>query len=469
MKSFPLKILAVTGVLLLAVAGLLVVAEQRTAATERVALAQTRGEGLAAALAAEMMAGEPQLSKLAPPGTELYLLDEAGAIVASSLPRERIVRRLVDPAPVGRFLQKNDAAYPLLGDDPKTLHGKAIFSAAPMGDRRLYVLLPAPSAQLFSPLGGEILVMLAVFAAAGGLIAWVSLGARDRLRRLAEEMELFQRTLSAGTGSGRGDEVDRIGAALAAISLHVRDQAEQLRQAEAMRRDLVASVAHDLRTPLASLRGYLETLLLRRHLLEAEEQLTYLQTALRQSEHLQTLITGLFDLVKLEGGETQLNPEPLQVAELVQDVVLKLVPSARRNGVSLCGSLSERVPFIYGDVGLLERVFENVLDNAIRYTPSGGRVSLSVSAAPDAVEVEISDTGRGIPPGDIPHIFERFYRVDKSRNRESGGVGLGLTIAKQIIDMHSGQIAVSSHLGAGTSFTITLPMAAGANRGRAAA
>jgi hypothetical protein len=180
------------------------------------------------------------------------------------------------------------------------------------------------------------------------------------------------------------------------------------------------------------------------------------------------LITELFDLVKLEGGETRLNPEPFQVAELIQDVVQKLGPSARRNGVFLTGDMSQGVPFVFGDVGLLERVFENVLDNAIRYTPSGGRVSLSVSAATDAIAVEISDTGQGIPPDDIPHIFDRFYRVDKSRNRASGGAGLGLAIAKQIVDMHNGGIAVSSHLGAGTSFVITLPRAAYPNVGEAA-
>jgi signal transduction histidine kinase len=464
MSSFPLKILAAALGLLLAVAVLFVLVEHRSAVTERLALPQARNEGLAASLAAEKPMGSAQLSSLAAsrPDIEIYLLDEAGTILAASVPKDRLVRNTVNPATLGSFLNK-EAAYPLFGDDPRTLHGQAIFSAAAVGQDRLYVLLrPVDGGLLPEHSRGDMLIMLAGMAVAGGTMAWVAIGARSRLRRLADEME------SMGWPTIAGDEIDRMRQAHGTMLAQIRDQAEQLRQAEAMRRDLVASVAHDLRTPLATLRGYLETLLLRHHRLEADERLAYLRIAARQSEHLQVLITELFDLVKLEGGETRLNPEPFQVAELIQDVVQKLGPSARRNGVFLTGDMSQGVPFVFGDVGLLERVFENVLDNAIRYTPSGGRVSLSVSAATDAIAVEISDTGQGIPPDDIPHIFDRFYRVDKSRNRASGGAGLGLAIAKQIVDMHNGGIAVSSHLGAGTSFVITLPRAAYPNVGEAA-
>ena len=462
MRSFPITILVIAAGVLTAIAAMIVVAEHQSTDRTQLVLAQARGEVLATGLAQELAtdsAGLPTLAA-AHPGSELYLIGPDGHIRTASLPEEQIVRPLIDPAPIARYLRR-DAVYPLFGDDPKSLHGRTIFAAARVGDDSLYVVLRSPRTA-FLPLsvGGRTLGMLALLAGGAGLIAWVCLDGRRRLRHLAGEMETVAARGEHPFTPASGDEIDRIVAAQAGISGHIRHQAEQLRQAEAMRLDLVSNVAHDLRTPLASLRGYIETLLLRDSRLGAEERLAYLQIAFRQTEHLQVLITELFDLVKLEGGETCLNPEPFQVAELIQDVVQKFGAAARKNGVSLDGKLPQRIPFAYGDVGLLERVFENVLDNAIRYTPSGGQVSLSVSAAAGTVAVEITDTGRGIPPGDIPHIFERFYRVDKSRNLTTGGAGLGLTIAKQIIDMHSGRIAVSSRLGSGTSFIITLPVAA---------
>ena len=146
---------------------------------------------------------------------------------------------------------------------------------------------------------------------------------------------------------------------------------------------------------------------------------------------------------------------------MVQDVVQKFEAPAQSNGIVLAGEIAPTAPFVYGDVALIERALENLLDNAIRHTPAGGRISLTVAPKPGAVAVEIRDTGTGIPAGDIPHIFDRFYRVDKSRNQDSGGAGLGLAIVKRIVDMHSGQIDVSSRLGSGTCFVIRLPLAPG--------
>jgi len=271
----------------------------------------------------------------------------------------------------------------------------------------------------------------------------------------------FKESVPIPTGN-RSDEIDRLGETYNAMAQHIRDQFDQLRRTEVMRRDLIANVSHDLRTPLAALRGYLETLLLKDRSLTADERLGYLKIALKQGEQLQALITELFDLVKLEGGETKMNAEPFQMSELVQDVVQKFEVPAQNNGIALAGQIAPGAPFVYGDVALIERALENLLDNAIRHTPSGGRISLTVAPKPDAVAVEIRDTGIGIPAGDIPYIFDRFYRVDKSRNQESGGAGLGLAIVKRIVDMHSGQIDVSSRPGSGTCIVIRLPIASGA-------
>ena len=154
-----------------------------------------------------------------------------------------------------------------------------------------------------------------------------------------------------------------------------------------------------------------------------------------------------------------MNTESFQVSELVQDVVQKFEIAARNGGIALGGQIAPAAPFVLGDVALIERALKNLLDNAIRHTPPGGRISVMVAPEPDSVAVEVRDTGMGIPAGDLPHIFDRFYRVEKSRNLDSGGAGLGLAIVKRIVDLQEGKIEASSRLGSGACFVVRLPVA----------
>jgi predicted ATPase/signal transduction histidine kinase len=226
-----------------------------------------------------------------------------------------------------------------------------------------------------------------------------------------------------------------------------------------LRRELIANVSHDLRSPLASLRGYLDTLLIKEDSLGAAERRAYLAIALRQAEHLQMLISELFDLARLDFDGYRIAPEPLHLGELARDVVQKFQLKAEQKQVRLQLGVDDSTAFVRADIGLIERVLENLIENAFAHTPPGGQVRLAVAATDDGVLIEVADTGDGIPAADLPHVFERFYRVDKARTRERSGCGLGLAIVKRIVELHDSEIRVESEVGAGTRFWFTLKTA----------
>jgi len=255
-----------------------------------------------------------------------------------------------------------------------------------------------------------------------------------------------------------GDELDQLSLAYNAMVVHIRLQMEQIAETDATRRELVAYVSHDLRAPLATLRGYLETLLMKEKSLSTEDRHTYLGIAYKQSDHMNRLIEELFELVKLEEVDTRIELEPLQLGELAQDVIQKFKLRTQQRGIMLEGRFASEVPLVRGDVALIERLLDNLLENAIRHT-ANGMIAVTVAAGADHARLEVADTGSGISAQDIPHIFERFYRVDKSRNPASGGAGLGLAIAKRIVELHAGCISVHSEVGVGTCFSVELPLA----------
>jgi signal transduction histidine kinase len=223
-----------------------------------------------------------------------------------------------------------------------------------------------------------------------------------------------------------------------------------------MRRELFGNISHDLRSPLASIQGYLETMLMKEGRITAEERRRYLDVSLRNAASLQRLVEQLFELAKLDARQVQLQPEPLQIAELAQDVALKLAPAAEQVGVSLSVDRAEDLPLVSCDVATMERVLTNLMENALHFTPAGGSVSVHLAREADAVRVTVADTGAGITADDLPRVFDRFYRADKSRDKSTGGAGLGLAIAREIIELHGGAITVESSPGNGARFSFAL-------------
>jgi two-component system phosphate regulon sensor histidine kinase PhoR len=231
-----------------------------------------------------------------------------------------------------------------------------------------------------------------------------------------------------------------------------------LRRLERVRTEFVANVSHELRTPLTAIRGYLETLL-GEALDEPEHARRFLEIVFRHTERLGRLLDDLTDLSNIELGKVTLRLEPILLADVMDSVLTIMRPRADGNGVTLGMALAEDLPLVQADHDRLAQILINLVDNAVKYTPAGGRVTVrAVTTAAGPVEVTVEDTGIGIPPADLPRITERFYRVDKARSRELGGTGLGLAIVKHLVLAHGGELHIESQHGQGTTVRFTLPV-----------
>jgi len=183
----------------------------------------------------------------------------------------------------------------------------------------------------------------------------------------------------------------------------------------------------------------------------------FLTIVLGNVRRLSKLVDELFELTKLEAKQLKLNLEPFSLPELVQDVLMKFVPTAKSRRISLKCKLHRNLPFVMGDIALIERVLANLIENALRHTDPGGEVRVNVDRLPASLRVKVSDTGCGIAPEHLPHVFDRFYRGDKTRSPDSGGSGIGLAIAKSILEHHETEISVESAVDRGTTFAFELP------------
>jgi two-component system OmpR family sensor kinase len=401
------------------------------------------------------------------PSIEIYLLDAHGGIVAFSAPPGKVRRRGVALEPIRRFLAGD--RLPIRGDDPRDPSRRKIFSAAQLdADHYLYVILGGESsdsamAQLRRSyiLQQSVVIAIAavVFALAAALLIFAAM--TRRVRRLAAAMESFKRSDFSGEArvpphrADGGDEIDRLTATFDEMAQRIVLQVKKLTEVDLLRRELVANVSHDLRTPLASLQGYLDTLLLKEGQLTPAEQRRFLEIASKHSERLGKLVAELFELAKLDSQVTPIRVEPFSMAELVQDVVQKFELRARQGSVTLEAEVGPDLPLVMGDIALMERVLENLIENAIRYTPAGGRVRVSLTPEQGRLVVRVSDTGAGIEEASLPHIFDRFWRGDDAASRGSGA-GLGLAIAKRILEMHGTTLNAESRVNVGTTFAFRL-------------
>lgn len=230
----------------------------------------------------------------------------------------------------------------------------------------------------------------------------------------------------------------------------------ELKKLEQMRKDFVANVSHELKTPITSIKGFSETLL--DGAMENKQTLNdFLNIILKESDRLQSLIQELLDLSKIEKQGFSLSIQQLDLADVLEDVVAIMKGKAAEKEIVLEYKREDKPVYIEGDVHRLKQVFINIISNAISYTPNQGVVYISSADLDSTVLTEIRDTGIGIEAGEIPRIFERFYRVDKARSRNSGGTGLGLAIVKHLVEAHKGTISVKSEVGKGTAFIIELP------------
>lgn len=282
---------------------------------------------------------------------------------------------------------------------------------------------------------------------------------------LIDRINLLQK---AANDLAQGDLAVRVPAEgndeLAMLARTFNDMAEQLRIAQrkqreldTLRRDLIAWVSHDLQTPLASMRAIVEALA-DGVVDDADTVQRYLNTAKREINDLSVLIDDLFQVAQIDAGGLVLERSHNSIADLISDTLESFSGLAQQRKVNLTGSVEQAAGQVYMDGPRIGRVLNNLVGNALRHTPEGGRVELRVSRQDEFARVEVLDTGSGIAPEDLPNVFERFYRGEKSRSRLTGGAGLGLAIARGIVEAHGGQIGVESTPGEGTRFFFTLPL-----------
>jgi len=406
------------------------------------------------------------------PAIEIYLLDTSGKILAFEAPQMSIKRQRVALEPIKRFLS-GDMAYPILGDDPRNASRKKIFSAA------AYPFQGPPQQYLYVVLGGEdydnvkSLLQGSYFLQVSTLavVASVVLGLLAGLfmfnlltRRLHQLSHLIGRFRDSGfkqhhpyRGSAREqfrDEIDSLGETYNAMAERITEQMQALEEKDSLRRNLIANVSHDLRTPLASLQGYIETLQLKTGELNVEQRRHYLDIAHQQSQRLTRLVAELFELSKLDANEAKPQCEPVMLAELVMDVVQKYRLQAESNHIEIKTQMPPGIPFVQADIAQLDRVLENLLGNAIEHTPEGGRIRIELAAVEHGLRLTICNSGKGIPSEELPHLFERFYQAPESRHGR--GAGLGLAIAKRILELHGSDIEVTSQPEKDTCFSFTL-------------
>ncbi len=408
------------------------------------------------------------------PTIELYLLDTKGKILGFSAPPGKVVRKDINLAPIKNFIAGN-RDFPLHGQDPRNFDRKKVFSASEIKSGNnlegyLYVILASEKYEgVADKLEDSYIFRLSLWGLLAGIIAVFLIGAMSfsimtrRLRKLNHAMHEYSEGEILETikpdysvKMKGGDEVDHLGRQFLVMVNKISSQMSELKKNDDMRRELVANVSHDLRTPITTLQGYIETLIIKGENISGDERRKYLKVALDYCHRLSQLVTELFELSKLDSCESIIYAEPFSISDLIQDVVQKFYLRAKNSGVDLRCAQRAGGAMVHGDIAMLQRALENLIENALRHTTKGDRVAVDYSLKDGKVIVKVKDTGCGIPEKELNHIFDRFYQVEKSRAKGEGS-GLGLAIAKRILELHGTTIQVQSKINIGTTFTFNMP------------
>ncbi|MGI9544007.1 MAG: HAMP domain-containing sensor histidine kinase, partial [Cyclobacteriaceae bacterium] len=257
-------------------------------------------------------------------------------------------------------------------------------------------------------------------------------------------------------------EISQLGTSFNEMADTIVQNIEKMKATENLRRELIANVSHDLRTPIAIIHGYVETMIMKADSLDEADRKKYMSTILESTDKLKKLVADLFELSKLEAKEIEPKKEPFFITELIQDISQKHKLMAGEKSITIVPVISKDLPMVHADVSLIERVLQNLIDNAIKFTEDGGIITIETHREADQVEVKVSDTGEGIPEEEIPHIFERYHTLsDGAKNKkllDKVSTGLGLAIVKKILEIHNTTINLTSKLNKGSSFYFSLPL-----------
>jgi len=402
------------------------------------------------------------------PNLELYLLDLKGNILSYSAPKEKIVLQKVNLKPVHKFIRTKDTEY-ITGDDPRQPGVKKIFSVAPVvtngsASGYLYVVLASEEhdavaeflkKNLVWELGFRTMILTLLATLLLGLIF-----IRILTKNFGEIINVMQKfrqgDLNARVHVKSTGELKQLSDIFNEMADILTQNVDKLKEVEVLRRELIANVSHDLRTPISIIHGYVETLHMKEDTLSTQDRKRYMNTILDSTVKLERLVNELFELSKLEANQVQPQKEPFYISELVSDISNKYDFIAKHKNILIDTVLAKDLPPVYADISLIERVMQNLLDNAIKFTPEGGKVFIQTLKINGNVEITVTDTGIGIPEKDRENIFGRYYKVNNISDLKKN-TGLGLAIVKKILDLHECSLDLISNPG-GTSFIFRLPV-----------
>ena len=405
------------------------------------------------------------------PAIEVYLLDKEGKIISFYPHDINLELQYIDLEHVNEFIRTKGKEF-VIGVDPKNLKAEKVFSAAPAYENDvlmgyIYVILASEEFEstmqfLFDSYILRIgLRSMSITLAAAVIITLIALGfIMANIKRITSVVREFKNgNLSARIKQKRKDELGEIAETFNDMADTIVRNMEEMKTMDNLRRELVANVSHDLRTPLATIQGYLETILIKSDSLTEAEKKKYIQTIYSSAERLNKLVEELFELSKLEARETKPKPEPFSLAELVQDVKQKNLILAKAKNIELASELPHNLPMVFADIGMMDRALQNLIENAIKFTPDGGNILLKLENINDKVRMIIKDNGYGIRTEDLPYIFDRYGKGKRAgMNDNKSGLGLGLTIVKKILEIHNFHLTVESDEGKGTTFSFSIPV-----------
>jgi len=401
-------------------------------------------------------------------GIEVYLLDKTGQLLYSVVLNhsENEPSKSVSLGPIKTFIASKGEKF-ILGDDPRNPNTQKIFSVAPFNinnnEGYIYVILAGKEfdrissnlfEQYFVKLGVGATLLTMLFAAIIGLISIWFL--TKNLRLMTRTVRRFQEgDLEARIDNPKDSDIEVFANSFNEMADTIVDNMDKMKSVDLLRRELIANVSHDLRTPLAVLKGYIETLQMKKDTLSEQEKQEYLQITHDNVDKLSKLINQLFEYSKLEAEQVTPVKEPFSITELSHDLIAKFKVLAEQKHIDLQLQNPQENCMVFADVSLVERALQNLIENAIKYTEPNGKVKLSLNRKNNHVEINITDTGTGIPLSEQPFIFDRYTQVDKGIKKQ--GYGLGLAIVKKIMDLHDTTITVLSKPKEGSSFIFNLP------------
>ncbi len=386
-----------------------------------------------------------------------YILDDMGRVLDSSTTDENVQIEITP-----------NILKALGGIDALTIESNAEYMdvAAPVkdgGGNVGYIIYIRDNKQTVRDLNSELMTLI-VEAVVVGLVISVALSyiLSKTLLQPIIGMTKAAEAMAGGDFSRKlvvesGDEIGILADTFNNMAYQLKTTLEEIKKSEALRREFVANVSHELRTPLTSIRSYAETLTENDDLPRDMEN-DFLHVILNESDRMTKIVSDLLTLSRFDAGSGQLTIDAFSVENSMREVYNAIAMEARKHGHDITMSVEDSLPRIYGDKARIEQVILNILSNAVKYTPDGGKIEITGGTTGNKVWIKIKDNGIGIPDDDLSRIFDRFYRVDKARSRESGGTGLGLSIAREIVIRHGGDILIESAAGGGTTVTVVLPI-----------